>query len=98
MNLNKQLDHNPIRTSVPCRVDFGGTLDISTLFLPLQHLSPSSFNIALNLRTFVSLSPWKKGFVKVSSKGFESAVFKKDQSPFDHPLGLMFACATYFNA
>ncbi len=98
MNLNKQLDHNPIRTSVPCRVDFGGTLDISTLFLPLQHLSPSSFNIALNLRTFVSLSPWKKGFVKVSSKGFDSAVFKNDQSPFDHPLGLMFACATYFNA
>jgi len=98
MNLEKQLEHSPIRISVPCRVDFGGTLDISTLFLPLQHLSPSSFNIALDLRTVVSLSPWKKKFVKVSSKGFESAVFKKDQSPFDHPLGLMFACATYFNA
>lgn len=98
MNLEKQLEHHQIHTSVPCRVDFGGTLDISTLFLPLNHLSPSSFNIALDLRTVVSLSPWQKGFIKVSSKGFESAVFKKDDALFHHPMGLMFACAAYFDA
>ncbi|MCD4719722.1 MAG: galactokinase [Desulfobacula sp.] len=98
MNLEKQLKQNQIQTSVPCRVDFGGTLDISTLFLPLNHLSPSSFNIALDLRTVVSLSPWQKGFIKVSSKGFESAVFKKDDPLFNHPMGLMFACAAYFDA
>ncbi|MBU8848772.1 MAG: galactokinase [Desulfobacterales bacterium] len=98
MNLEKKLEHNQIHTSVPCRVDFGGTLDISTLFLPLNFLSPSSFNIALDLRTVVSLSPWQRGYVKVSSKGFESAVFKKDESPFNHPMGLMFAVAKYFDA
>jgi D-glycero-alpha-D-manno-heptose-7-phosphate kinase len=97
MNLEKQLEHRQVHTSVPCRVDFGGTLDISTMFLPLNHLSPSSFNIALDLRTVVSLSPWQKGFIKVSSKGFESAVFKKDELPFHHPMGLMFACAAYFD-
>ncbi len=97
MNLEKRLEHHQIHTSVPCRVDFGGTLDISTLFLPLNHLSPSSFNIALNLRTVVSLSPWQKGVIKVSSKGFESAVLKKDELSFDHPMGLMFACADYFD-
>jgi D-glycero-alpha-D-manno-heptose-7-phosphate kinase len=98
MNFEKQLDMHPIRTSVPCRVDFGGTLDISTLFLPLQHVEPSTVNIALDLRTSVRLLPWQKGFIKVSSKGFETAVFKKKESPFNHPLGLMFACADYFDA
>ena len=77
MNLEKQLEQYPIHTSVPCRVDFGGTLDIRTLFLPLQHLAPSTFNMALDLRTSVRLSPWQKGCIKVSSRGFESAVFKK---------------------
>ncbi|WP_299978309.1 galactokinase [Desulfobacula sp.] len=98
MNLEKKLEHNQIHTSVPCRVDFGGTLDISTLFLPLNFLSPSSFNIALDLRTVVCLSPWQKGYIKVSSKGFESAVFQKDDPPFNHPMGLMFAVAKYFDA
>ncbi|MBU1341676.1 MAG: galactokinase [Proteobacteria bacterium] len=98
MNLEKKLGQQKINTSVPCRVDLGGTLDISTFFLPLHHLSPSSFNIALDLRTMVSLSPWQKGFVKVSSKGFESAVFKKNEAPFNHPMGLMFAVANYFDA
>ncbi|NOX33948.1 MAG: galactokinase [Deltaproteobacteria bacterium] len=98
MNLEKILEHEKIIISVPCRVDFGGTLDISTFHLPLSHLSPSSFNMALNLRTRVCLSPWQKGYVKVSSKGFKPAVFKKDESPFNHPMGLMFACAKYFDA
>ena len=98
MDLEKRLEHHQVQTSVPCRVDFGGTLDITTLFLPLNHLSPSSFNIALDLRTVVCLSPWQKGYIKVSSKGFESAVFKKDEPPFNHPMGLMFACAKYFDA
>ena len=97
MNLEKKLAHHQVQTSVPCRVDFGGTLDISTLFLPLNYLSPSSFNIALDLRTIVSLSPWEKGSIKVSSKGFETAVFKKETPPFNHPMGLMFAVAKYFD-
>lgn len=97
MNLEKKLDHCQIQTSVPCRADSGGTLDISTMFLPLNYLSPSSFNIALDLRTVVCLFPWKKGFIKVSSKGFETAVFKEGEAPFNHPMGLMFACAAYFN-
>lgn len=98
MNFKKILEHQKICVSVPCRVDFGGTLDISTFYLPMNHRSPSTFNIALDLRTVVSLSPWQKGFVKVSSRGFETAVFRKDEAPFNHPMGLMFAVAKYFNA
>ena len=98
MNLEKKLEISKIQSSVPCRVDLGGTLDISTFYLSLNHLSPSCFNIALDLRTRVWLTPWQKGEVKVSSTGFDTAVFKKDEAPFNHPMGLMFACAAYFNA
>ncbi len=87
-----------INVSVPCRIDLGGTLDISTFFLPLNHFAPSTFNIALDMRTHVRLSAWKKGYVKISSRGFKSAEFKAGYAGFDHPLGLMFAVAAYFNA
>lgn len=85
-----------IRASAPCRVDMGGTLDISTFYFPLRYLNPCTFNAALGMRTQVSLHSYKKGWVKVSSTGFESAEFSIDNAPFDHPLGLMFAIAAYF--
>lgn len=87
-----------IRASAPCRVDMGGTLDISTFYFPLRHLKPCTFNAAIRMRTEVSLHPFRDGYVKVSSKGFESAEFILDDVPFDHPLGLMFAVASYFRA
>lgn len=98
MNLEKIVTHTNVHVSVPCRIDVGGTLDLSTFYLPMLHLKPASFNIALNLRTHVFLEPYKKGWVKISSKGFESAAFKKDEAPFDHPMGLMFALSKYFDA
>ena len=98
MRLEKKLEEKLIRVSVPCRVDLGGTLDISTFYLSMMALSPGTFNIALDLRTRVTLSSFEKGYVKVSSKGFETAVFKKDEAPFLHPMGLMFAVAKYFDA
>ncbi|MBF0209365.1 MAG: galactokinase [Desulfamplus sp.] len=98
MNLKKNLENQEVKASVPCRVDLGGTLDISTFFLPLSHLNPATFNIALDMRTTVKLSPWRDGFIKISSKGFESAEFEADRAPFNHPMGLMFAVARFFNA
>ncbi len=87
-----------IRVSVPCRIDLGGTLDISTFFLPMGHLAPSTFNIALDMRTRVRLSVWEKGYIKVCSRGFEPAEFKAGSACFNHPLGLIFAIAAYFDA
>jgi D-glycero-alpha-D-manno-heptose-7-phosphate kinase len=98
MDLSRLLEKKQIQSSVPCRVDFGGTLDISTFYLPLAHLKPSGFNIAIDLRTHVTLSPHTSGKIKVSSKGFDTAEFEQGKAPFDHPMGLMFACAQYFNA
>ncbi len=96
--LRKLLESAPIETSAPCRIDMGGTLDIPTFYYPLRHLDPCTFNIALGLRTRVRLLPYTKGVIKISSRGFKDAEYPADAAPFDHPLGLMFATATYFNA
>ncbi|MGD8725250.1 MAG: galactokinase, partial [Desulfobacterales bacterium] len=92
------LENEPIEASAPCRIDMGGTLDIRTFYYPLRHLSPCTFNIALDLRTRIRLMPYHKGRIKISSKGFKSAEFSIDRVPFTHPLGLMFAAGVYFNA
>jgi D-glycero-alpha-D-manno-heptose-7-phosphate kinase len=92
------LEKKPIEASAPCRIDMGGTLDIRTFYYPLRHLSPCTFNIAVDLRTRVRLLPYHNDLIKISSKGFESAEFPMSRAPFAHPLGLMFAIAAYFNA
>jgi D-glycero-alpha-D-manno-heptose-7-phosphate kinase len=95
-DLKKRLESHPVVASAACRIDCGGTLDIKTFYYPLRHLSPCTFNIALNLKTRVKLSPHRSGFVKVSSKGFESEEYPSDSAPFDSPLGFMFAIAACF--
>ncbi|MFH2044029.1 MAG: galactokinase [Pseudomonadota bacterium] len=97
-NFTKLLKSEHAEASVPCRIDMGGTLDISTFHYPLMHLNPCTFNIAVNLRTRVHLHPFDKGKIKVSSRGFKSAVFPIEKAPFNHPLGLMFAIASFFRA
>jgi len=97
-NLKKKLEIKPVEVSAPCRIDMGGSLDIDTFSYPLSYLYPCTFNIALDLRTHVSLLPYKEGRVKVTSRGFKSADYSPDRAPFNHPLGLMFAIAAYFRA
>jgi D-glycero-alpha-D-manno-heptose-7-phosphate kinase len=94
--LHNILDTEPVSASAPCRIDMGGTLDISSFYYPLAIVNPCTFNISMSLRTWVTISAYKKGWVKISSKGFESAEFPLDQVPFRHPMGLMFAIAAYF--
>lgn len=86
----------PICASAPCRMDMGGTLDISSFYYPLAVANPCTFNIALALRTRVALAPFDAGYVKITSRGFADAVFPAEELPFDHPMGLMFAIAAYF--
>lgn len=92
------LNKTPIKTSAPCRIDMGGTLDIRSFHLPLGYLSPCTVNVALKLRTSVTLLPYEAGMIRVTSKGFDSAAFPLDTAPFNHPLGLVFAVASYFRA
>ena len=87
-----------VKASAPCRIDMGGTLDLSTFFLPLRRFRPCTFNIALDLRTTVTVKAGRIGVTQIKSSGFEPTAFSITQAPFDHPLGLMFAIANYFGA
>ncbi len=73
--IRKILESEPIAASAPCRIDMGGTLDISTFSYPLRCLAPCTFNIALELRTRVRVQPYSRGRIKISSRGFKDAQF-----------------------
>jgi len=96
IGLKKELEDRPIRVCAPCRIDCGGTFDIKTFSVLTHKDKPSTFNIALNIRTHVTLQPWKDNFVKVSSKGFEPEEFEHDNAPFNTPMGLVFAALHFF--
>jgi D-glycero-alpha-D-manno-heptose-7-phosphate kinase len=97
-NIGNLLEEKPIMASAPCRIDFGGTLDISSFHYPLRHLKPTTVNLALDRRTTVSLTPNVDDRIRISSVGFDDAAFDRGTAPYDHPLGLMFAVADYFGA
>jgi D-glycero-alpha-D-manno-heptose-7-phosphate kinase len=92
------LGQESVEASAPCRIDMGGTLDLSTFYLPLHHLGPCTFNIALNLRTRVCISSFEAGRLRISSHGFDDLTVDAGSAPFDHPLGLMAAVAAHFQA
>ena len=96
-SVRELLTRKPITVSAPCRVDAGGTWDIKSLALPLERKTPVTVNIALTLRTTVTLCPWEDGQVRISSKGFSHAeTAHRDRLPFDSPFGLFFAAVSYF--
>ena len=98
MDWRKVLESGPVAVSAPCRLDMGGTLDIRTFSNALQHWGPCTVNIALDLRTTVRIAPYRRGWVRVGSRGFKDAEFPAGRAPFRHPLGLMFAVAAFFQA
>jgi len=96
--LKNLLESKPVTASAACRIDCGGTLDIKTFYYPLHHLSPCTFNIAIDMKTRVRLLPFSSGQIKVSSGGFVTEAHPAGNAPFSGPLGLIFAIATYFRA
>ncbi|MBW2129435.1 MAG: hypothetical protein JRH13_08735 [Deltaproteobacteria bacterium] len=91
------LEEQFLEASAPCRIDAGGTWDIKSLALPLEGEGPVTVNMALGLRTRVSLRPFQEGWVRIASKGFsrvETAPFEK--LPFHSPFGIFFAAVSHF--
>jgi D-glycero-alpha-D-manno-heptose-7-phosphate kinase len=78
-------------------MDSGGTWDIKSLALPLESIRPVTINVAVNLRTRVLLSPFRKGEVRIGSEGFDHAEEAPFEAlPFDSAFGLFFAAVSYF--
>ena len=97
VSIRQLLTRTPVTVSAPCRVDTGGTWDIKALALPLQWAVPVTVNMALTLRTTVTLQPYEDGWVKISSRGFaRTETFAADRLPFDSPFGIFFAAVSYF--
>lgn len=93
----KILQSESIKASAPCRIDSGGTWDIKAMALPLEGIRPVTINMALNLRTRVFLSPFRSGWVRVSSEGFPRVEESpKESLPFNSPFGLFFAAISHF--
>ncbi len=91
------LKNNKVKASAPCRIDAGGTWDIKAMALAFEKYSPSTFNIALNLRTHVSLLPFKAGMVKITSEGFPEGVkYKSGKMDLAGQFGIFFAAVNYF--
>lgn len=97
-SISKILSRQPVEASAPCRIDSGGTWDIKALSLPLETaITPTTVNIALNLRTHVTLYPFKNNWIKISSEGFRGQeIFHKDRLPFTSSFGLFFAAISHF--
>lgn len=97
ISIRELLEENPIQSSAPCRIDSGGTWDIKALALPFEGLNPLTVNIALDVRTYVSLLPFKTGWVKVSSDSYpHQEAYPLHEAPLLSPFGLFLAIAAHF--
>lgn len=97
ISIRELLEENPLKSSAPCRIDSGGTWDIKALALPFEGLNPLTVNIALDVRTYVSLLPFKSGWVKVSSDSYpHQEAYPLLEVSLHSPFGLFLAIASHF--
>lgn len=96
--INKLLEKNPVRASAPCRIDAGGTWDIKSLSLPLEIIKPVTLNMAINLRTYITLLPYNEGWVKISSDNFKTVEkYPFGKLSFNSQFGLLNAICSFYN-
>jgi len=97
VSVRKPLNQHPVEASAPCRIDSGGTWDIKAMALPLERIAPITVNMALTLRTHVTLSSFDEGWVRISSQGYPNGkTCRRDHLSFDPPFGLFFAAISFF--
>ena len=66
--------------------------------LPMEAINPVTINFAVDLRTRVTLSPFRPGLVKIRAQGFPSSrTYSSDHLPFTPPFGIFFAAISLFN-
>ncbi|MCX6013579.1 MAG: hypothetical protein NTV30_09290 [Chloroflexi bacterium] len=94
----KEFNNNKwmVKTSAPCRLDVGGTWDLKAFALPYEYVKPCTVNMALDMRTFVEVLPYKDGWIKISDPNSEEG-YTFDEIPFDTNFRLVFAIVSYFH-
>jgi D-glycero-alpha-D-manno-heptose-7-phosphate kinase len=98
ISAKKILEKSPVVVSAPCRVDSGGTWDMKAMAIPHERLYPVTINIALSLRTHVTLSPFKDGYIKIASEGFKGTEKYNIENniPFNSPFAIFLAAINLF--
>ena len=96
ISIREVLKDSQIKASAPCRIDAGGTWDIKAMALPFEDISPTTVNIALNLRTEVHVKPFDDNKIKISSEGFEPRIFSISELSFEPPYGIFLAAVRFF--
>jgi D-glycero-alpha-D-manno-heptose-7-phosphate kinase len=85
-----------IEASAPGRIDCGGGWDLKGLAITHEAIRPSTVNLALTLRTTVSLESGDEGMVCVAADGVGTRAHAKPL-PFTGPLELIFAVVSHFD-
>ena len=97
ISVKKFLQNENISASAPCRIDAGGTWDIKAMALSFERYQPATFNIALNMRTKVSLLPFRDGMVRITSEGFPDGISLNSRNIiFSGPFSIFFAAVNFF--
>ncbi|HIC85305.1 MAG TPA: hypothetical protein EYP06_03290 [Desulfobacterales bacterium] len=94
---HKALDEQGLWASAPCRIDAGGTWDIKAMAFPFVHISPTTVNIAIDLRTTVYILPFDKGWLRVEAEGMgKPQVCPSDHVPLRGKFALIYAPLLHF--
>jgi len=90
------LANKTVYSQAPCRIDCGGTWDLTAFALSCQWVEPLTINLALDKHIKVWLAEGRPGMVDVDSVGYVRAEERLSDLPFDGPLGLIFSILYYF--
>ena len=97
ISVKEILDNASVTASAPCRIDAGGTWDIKAMALSFERYRPVTFNAAIDLRTTVTLLPYRSGRVRITSEGFPEGVECKGKGlDLTAPFAIFFAAVNYF--
>jgi D-glycero-alpha-D-manno-heptose-7-phosphate kinase len=96
IDLGTLLERDRLTASVPCRIDCGGTLDLSALALQLERFSPSTVTIAISPRTTATLSRGPRNKVIVQSSTIGSEKSRLESLPLKGPFSLVNAIVQHF--
>ena len=96
MYLGTVLKEKELFASAPCRLDVGGTWDLKAFALLYRHVTPTTTNMALSLRTNLWLKSFKENWVKICDPT-ASEEYCLDDLHFNTHFGLLLAIISHFN-
>jgi galactokinase/mevalonate kinase-like predicted kinase len=96
IQLSKILRDKTVIAKAPTRVDLGGGIDHRVISLLCQKKDLITFNIAIKLFTYVTLEPYRDGYVFVESENIGEKEMDVNNFCFNDKFGLVAAIVSFF--